>query len=80
MFEEYENRKRKQVSTMRSIMDAGMGILIFLLGVFFFFRNKFDIAFNKSFPPDDIDKILGAICMAYGAWRMYRGYKKKYFK
>lgn len=80
MFEEYEKKKRKQVSTMRTIMDAGMGIFIFLLGVFFFFRSKFDIAFNKSFPPDHIDKILGAICMVYGVWRMYRGYKKKYFK
>ena len=80
MFEEYEKRKRKQVSTMRSIMDAGMGILIFLLGVFFFFRNQLDIDFNKSFPPNNMDKIFGAICMAYGVWRMYRGYKKKYFK
>ncbi len=80
MFEEYENKKRKDISRMRSIMDAGMGILIFALGVFFFFRNKLDIAFNKSFPPNDIDKIFGAICMAYGIWRMYRAYKKNYFK
>ena len=80
MFEDYEKRKRKQVSLMRSIMDFGMGILILFMGLFFFFRDKLNISFNKSFPPDDIDKILGAICMLYGIWRIYRGVKKNYFK
>ena len=80
MFEEYEKRKRKQVSLMRSVMDFGMGILILVMGMFFFFRDKLNISFNKSFPPDDIDKILGAICMLYGVWRIYRGVKKNYFR
>ena len=80
MFEEYEKRKRKQVSLMRSVMDFGMGILILVMGMFFFFRDKLNISFNKSFPPDDIDKILGAICMLYGIWRIYRGVKKNYFR
>ncbi len=65
---------------MKSLMDYGMGIIILLLGVFFFFRGKFDMAFNKTFPPDDIDKMLGAVCMLYGAWRIYRGYRKNYFR
>ncbi len=80
MFEEYEKKKRNQVSLMRSLMDFGMGILIFLLGAFFFFRDKVDSSFNKRFPPDDIDKILGVICMIYGAWRIYRGFRKNYFR
>lgn len=80
MFEEYEKRKRKQVSLMRSVLDYGMGILILALGLFFFFRNKFDIPFNEKFPPNEIDKIFGAVCILYGGWRIYRGYKKKYFK
>ncbi|MBI5856279.1 MAG: hypothetical protein HZB42_01410 [Sphingobacteriales bacterium] len=80
MFEDYEKKKRKQTSLMRSILDYGMGILILFLGLFFFFRNKFDISFNESFPPNVIDKIFGAICMLYGSWRIYRGYKKNYFK
>lgn len=65
---------------MRSIMDFGMGILILCMGLFFFFRDKLKIGFNKSFPPDDIDKILGAICILYGLWRIYRGVKKNYFR
>ena len=80
MFEEYEKKKRKQVSLMKSLMDYGMGILILFMGIFFFFRDKLPIGLNKRFPPDDIDKILGALCMLYGVWRIYRGYKKNYFR
>jgi threonine/homoserine/homoserine lactone efflux protein len=80
MFEEYERRKRKQVSFMRSLLDYGMGVLILGAGIFFFFRSKFNSSFNERFPPNDIDKIFGAICIIYGAWRIYRGYKKNYFK
>ena len=80
MFEEYEKRKRKQVSFMRSLLDYGMGALILCAGAFFFFRSKFDIPINKSFPPNDIDKIFGVICLIYGAWRIYRGYQKNYFR
>jgi threonine/homoserine/homoserine lactone efflux protein len=81
MFEEYENKKRKQVASMKSLMDYGMGILILLLGVFFFFRGKLgNIELNEKFPPDNIDKLFGGFCLLYGAWRIYRGYKKNYFK
>ena len=80
MFEDYEKKKKKQVSMMRSILDYGMGIIIFALGVFFFFRSKFNIAFNEQFPPNNIDKIFGVVCMIYGVWRLYRGYKKNYFR
>jgi hypothetical protein len=80
MFEEYESKKRKQISNMKALLDYGMGFIILLAGGFFFFRDQFDMPINESFPPNAIDKIFGAICMVYGAWRIYRGYKKKYFK
>lgn len=81
MIEEYENKKRKQVSTMKSLMDYGMGLIILLLGVFFFFRGKLGkIPLNEKFPPDSLDKIFGAFCLVYGIWRIYRGYKKNYFR
>ena len=80
MIEEYEKRKRQQVALRRSLSDYGMGLIIFLIGVFFFFRNRMDISFNEQFPPNDMDKIFGGICMVYGIWRIYRGYQKKYFK
>jgi hypothetical protein len=81
MFEEYEKKKRKQVSIMRSLLDYGMGLIIFLIGVFFFFRGSFKhLAINEKYPPDYLDKVFGAFCLLYGAWRIYRGYKKNYFK
>jgi threonine/homoserine/homoserine lactone efflux protein len=79
MFEEYEKRKRKQVSSMRSIMDYAMGTIVVLFGAFLIFRDKFDLEINQQFKPDSLDKIFGVICLIYGAWRIYRGVKKNYF-
>ena len=78
--EEYEKRKRKQVALMRSLLDYGIGTLILAAGIFFLIRKNFNIPFNKNFPPNDIDIFFGAICIMYGAWRIWRGYQKKYFK
>jgi len=80
MFEEYEKKKRKQIAFMKSLLDYGMGAMIIAAGLFFFFRDRFHISFNETFPPNDIDKIFGIICLVYGSWRLYRGYQKKYFK
>ena len=80
MFEEYEKRKRKQVSLMRSIMDYAMGVLIILFGAFLMFRGRFDWDINQKYKPDDLEKIFAVICFMYGAWRIYRGYKKNYFR
>ena len=80
MIEEYEKQKRKRVSLMKSVLDYGMGLMIILAGLFFLFRGKFHIRFNEKFPPNDIDIVFGSMCLLYGAWRVYRGYKKNYFK
>lgn len=81
MLEEYERKKRKQVAMMRSLLDYGMGLVILLAGLFFFFRSRINgLPLNEKFPPNNMDKIFGAICILYGAWRIYRGYQKKYFK
>jgi hypothetical protein len=80
MLEEYEKKRRKQLSSMRSLMDYAMGIIIILLGVFFFFRDRFKLDFNEKYPPNYWDNILGVICILYGAWRIYRGVKKNYFQ
>lgn len=80
MMEEYENKKRKQVGRMRSLLDYGIGALIMLAGIFFMVRDQFDLDFNKKFPPGSTDIFFGAVCLLYGGWRIYRGYKKNYFK
>lgn len=80
MLEEYERKRRKQVANMRSILDYGIGIAIVIAGLFLFFRNRMDLTFNETYPPNSSDKWIGVICVLYGAWRIYRGYKKNYFK
>lgn len=80
MIEEYEKKKRKDVSMMKSIADYGMGILIIVAGVVFIFRDKLKINLLGDSPVTDLDVMFGCICFLYGAWRIYRGYKKNYFR
>jgi len=80
MFEEYEKKKRKQITIMRSIMDYGMGILFILAGLFFLFHDKMNIHIGNSSTPSLFDKFFGGLCLLYGGWRLYRGYKKNYFR
>jgi hypothetical protein len=80
MVEEYEKGKKKRHSIMRSLADYVMGGFFVILGFFFFFRDKFKLDFNEIFPPNYVDLIFGGICIVYGTWRIYRGYKKNYFK
>jgi hypothetical protein len=83
MFEEYEKRKKQQITSMMSIKDYGMGIFILIIGVIFLFRSQFGEKFflNQQLgKPDLLEKIFGGLCLLYGVWRIWRGYQKKYFK
>jgi hypothetical protein len=60
----------------RSVMDYGMGIIIFCLGIFFLIAPKLGVIFGI----DDLFRYLfGGLCILYGLFRVYRGYKKNYF-
>lgn len=67
---------------MKSLMDYGMGVLIVLAGLFFLFRMYLgDFPLNERLgKPDLLEKIFGGMCVVYGLWRIYRGYRKNYFK
>ena len=66
---------------MRSMMDYSMGLIFIVIGVFFFFREKISSPINDYLrDPDLLDKIIGVIFLIYGIWRIYRGYKKNYFR
>lgn len=79
MFEEYEKRKRKQISLMRSLMDYGMGTLFLVLGFVLLFGKMLNIKIGYDIDPI-LEKFFGGLCVLYGAWRIYRGYKKNYFR
>ncbi len=78
--EDYERKRNRQVAGMKSMLDYVMGLIILLIGLFLFFRNMAELPLNKRFPPDYLDKVFGTVCVVYGGWRIYRGYKKNYFK
>jgi len=79
--EEFEkeqmNERDKGYVRMRSMMDWGMGILWAGMGVFLIFIKKFSPSMGERFG-DLTMQIFGGVCILYGLFRMYRGYKKNY--
>lgn len=79
MLEEYQNEHRRQLARNRSIVDWIMGAILFLAGVFFIIYRYVGINILDR-KPSGIDFLIGGLFILYGIWRMYRGYKKDYFK
>ena len=81
--EEFEkdqmSERHKGLSQMRTISNYGMGIFIVIAGCFFMFPTRFTEEFLSSRDPVLI-KIFAVLCWLYGGFRIYRGYKKNYFK
>ncbi|MFT3979967.1 MAG: hypothetical protein QM687_05815 [Ferruginibacter sp.] len=76
---EEQNDRNKGYVLMKSIMDYGMGLLWTGMGVFLTFVEHFDKGMAERFN-DPWFKALGIICIIYGLFRIYRGYKKNYFR
>lgn len=70
-----EKRARNYI-TMRSVMDFGMGLIIFGFGVFLSIAPRLGIEFNIE---PFFRYFFAGMCIVYGAWRIYRGYKKNYY-
>lgn len=80
--EEFEkeqlSEREKGFIRMRSITNYGMGAFMIIVGFFFMFPIKLTRAYIYQYDPMLI-KIFAVICWLYGAFRIYRGYKKNYF-
>jgi hypothetical protein len=70
------DRKEKNYVLRRSLMDYGMGAIIICFGLFFAFAERFGISFSIT---PAFRYAFVVLCVIYGAFRMYRGYKKNYF-
>jgi len=70
------DRKAKNYIIRRSILDYGMGAIIVGFGIFFAVADRFGIEF--SITPVFRYAFVG-LCIIYGGFRIYRGYKKNYF-
>ena len=81
--EEFEkeqvSEKDKGYIRMRSIMDFGMGVLWSAMGVFLIFIKKFSTGLELRYDPSTL-MTFGGVCLLYGLFRIYRGYKKNYLK
>jgi len=71
--------REKNMILMKSIMDYGMGTLWFSMGIFIIFVKNIKPDLQSQFD-DPMMKIFGGICIIYGSFRIYRGYKKNYLR
>lgn len=78
MLEDYEQKRRKQVTGIRTVMDYVMGFVFLCIGLFFVLSKSQGWAFAGR-KPTNLDYLFGAVFLIYGGWRIYRGYKKNYF-
>jgi hypothetical protein len=81
--EEFEkeqlSEREKGFIRMRTITNYGMGGFMILVGFFFMFPIKQTQGYINQYDPTLI-KIFAVICWLYGAFRIYRGYRKNYFR
>lgn len=81
--EEFENdrynNRDKGIIRMRSITNYVMGILLVAAGCFFFFPVPKTAPFLSRYD-ETLIKTFAIICWIYGIFRIYRGYKKNYFR
>lgn len=79
--EEFENtpdKKTRRYILMRSITDLGMGTIYLGVGIIILFAKQLNL--YSDFAGSTPAKIFAVVVMIYGAWRVYRGFKKKYLK
>ncbi|MFM9911749.1 MAG: hypothetical protein ACKVOW_20675 [Chitinophagaceae bacterium] len=76
MATDFEEKKRKAYTSRRSVSDYGMGVLIAGLGVFFAIADKIGIEFNIE---PLFRYLFAGLCLLYGGFRIYRGFKKNYY-
>ena len=77
MITDNSEQRNRRYANMRSIKDYGMGFLYLVIAVFMIFPGV--LGFSLDVAPL-VRYMFGGICVIYGSWRIYRGYKKEYFR
>lgn len=81
--EEFEKEtisvRQRGLIRMRSITNYGMGAFIVVAGFFFMFPTSLTRPFLSQYEPTML-RVFAVICWVYGAFRIYRGYAKNYFR
>lgn len=75
---DYEDKKMRAYANRRALMDYGMGVIYTAAGGFVVLAKKF--GYELSFLPEPYTYVFGGLFLIYGIFRIYRGYKKNYFR
>jgi hypothetical protein len=76
MNKEEGDKRKRNYSLRRSIMDYGMGVFIVLIGVVIFLVPVLKLPFAM----DNFERYMfSGLFVLYGAFRIYRGAQKNYF-
>mgnify|MGYP003577190834 CR=1 FL=1 len=78
MASDYDDKKMRAYANRRAIMDYGMGILYLAAGGFLTFANQ--LGYELEVLPAPFSYVFGGLLLIYGVFRIYRGYKKNYFR
>jgi len=79
MLEDFQEQQKRKMARARSVMDFTMGTLLVVIGGWFLTYRAIGInPFRRE--PSVIDYFIGGLFVLYGIWRIYRGYKKDYYR
>jgi hypothetical protein len=73
------NEREKGMIRMKSITNYVMGVMIICAGLFFLIPIEATQKFHASYDSDML-KMMAIVCFVYGAFRIFRGYQKNYFR
>ena len=73
------SERDKGLIRMKSISNYVMGIFLICAGLVFLLPTAKTAPFINKYDPAMI-KLFAIICFIYGFFRIYRGYRKNYFR
>ncbi|HEY4112402.1 hypothetical protein [Puia sp.] len=71
-----EKSRKKSYELRRAILDYGMGVIIFCLGLVILLAPKLGVSVNLD---DPLRYAMGGLFLLYGGFRVYRGRQKNYY-
>jgi hypothetical protein len=76
MENDFKDRQQRNYTSMRSVYNITIGILIIGIGLMMFFNDKLGLSLFEQFDKTMI-YAFGGLCLLYGGFRLYRGIKKE---
>ena len=73
----FKTRQRKSFTLMRTIYGATISLLILGVSAVMFFGPRWNITAIMELDPL-MRNLFGGLCLLYGAFRLYRSFKKEY--